>query len=51
MITGTGPVALAGVVTRSPARRADVAADWPGVPVFDSLADPRVLPTIAAQLE
>jgi len=32
-------IALAGVVTRSPARRADVAADWPGVPVFDSLAD------------
>jgi predicted dehydrogenase len=29
---------LAGVVTRSPERRAEVAADHPGVPVFDSLA-------------
>ena len=30
-------VELAGVVTRSPQRRDEVAADWPGVPVFDSL--------------
>ena len=29
---------LAGVVTRSPQRRAEVAADLPGVPTFDSLA-------------
>src|SRR3954462_10264835 len=29
---------LAGVATRSPERRAEVAADHPGVPVFDSLA-------------
>ncbi|HSO68308.1 MAG TPA: Gfo/Idh/MocA family oxidoreductase, partial [Arachnia sp.] len=28
---------LAGVVTRSPERRAEVAADLPGVPVFDSV--------------
>ena len=25
------------MVTRSPVRRAEVAEDWPGVPVFDSL--------------
>lgn len=31
-------VELAGVVTRSEVRRAHVAHDWPGVPVFDSLA-------------
>ena len=30
-------VELAGVVTRSPVRRAEVERDWPGVPVFDSL--------------
>lgn len=30
-------VELAGVVTRSVPRRAQVAQDWPGVPVFDSL--------------
>ena len=30
-------IELAGVVTRSPQRRAEVAEDWPGVPVFDSL--------------
>ena len=30
-------VELAGVVTRSPVRRAEVEQDWPGVPVFDSL--------------
>jgi len=29
---------LAGVVTRAPSRRAEVAADHPGVPVFDSIA-------------
>ena len=32
-------VELAGVVTRSPDRRAELAADLPGVPAFDSLAD------------
>jgi predicted dehydrogenase len=31
-------IELAGVVTRSPQRRAEVAEDWPDVPVFDSLA-------------
>lgn len=31
-------VELAGVVTRSPGRRAEVEADFPGVPVYDSLA-------------
>ncbi len=30
-------IELAGVVTRSPVRRAEVEADWPGTPVFDSL--------------
>jgi predicted dehydrogenase len=32
-------VELAGVVTRSRERRAELAADFPGVPAFDSLAD------------
>ena len=32
-------VELAGVVTRSPDRRAELAADFPGVPAYDSLAD------------
>ena len=32
-------VELAGVVTRSPQRRAELAADYPGVPAYDSLAD------------
>ena len=30
-------IELAGVVTRSPVRRAEVDQDWPGVPAFDSL--------------
>jgi predicted dehydrogenase len=30
---------LAGVVTRSPKRRAELAADYPGVPAYDSLDD------------
>ena len=30
-------IELAGVVTRSPVRRAEVEQDWPGVRVFDSL--------------
>jgi predicted dehydrogenase len=30
-------IELAGAVTRSPVRRAEVAHDWPRVPVFDSL--------------
>ncbi len=32
-------VELAGVVTRAPDRRAELAADFPGVPAFDTLAD------------
>ena len=32
-------VDLAGVVTRSPDRRAELAADFPGVPAYDSLTD------------
>jgi predicted dehydrogenase len=32
-------VELAGVVTRAPERRAELAADFPDVPAFDSLAD------------
>ena len=31
-------VELAGVVTRSPTRRAEAEKDWPGIQVFDSLA-------------
>jgi predicted dehydrogenase len=38
LIAAAGGAELAGVVTRSPERRAEVAADHPGVPVFDSLA-------------
>jgi predicted dehydrogenase len=32
-------VTLAGVVTRAPGRRAEVAADFPGIPVYDSMTD------------
>jgi predicted dehydrogenase len=32
-------VELAGVVTRSPERRAELVADFPGVPAYDSLAE------------
>lgn len=32
-------VVLAGAVTRNPARRAELAQDFPGVPAFDSLTD------------
>ncbi|MFF1253852.1 Gfo/Idh/MocA family oxidoreductase [Pseudarthrobacter sp. NPDC058329] len=32
-------LALGGVVTRSPSRAASVAADWPGVPVFQTLKE------------
>jgi predicted dehydrogenase len=32
-------VDLAGVVTRSPRRRAELAGDWPGVPAYASLAE------------
>ncbi|MDQ1619665.1 MAG: hypothetical protein QOE19_2234 [Actinomycetota bacterium] len=39
LIAGAHGCALAGVVTRSPDRRAEVAADHPGVPVFDSVAE------------
>src|SRR3954452_10669695 len=38
LIAAADGAELAGVVTRSPERRAEVAADHPGVPVFDSLA-------------
>src|SRR3954469_3524094 len=38
LIAAAGGAELAGVVTRSPERRAEVAADHPGVPVFDLLA-------------
>src|SRR5262245_800776 len=37
LIAAAGGAELAGVITRSPERRAEVAADRPGVPVFDSL--------------
>jgi predicted dehydrogenase len=39
LIAGARGCTLAGVVTGSPARRADVAAEHPGVPVFDSVGD------------
>lgn len=38
-IVAADGVELAGVVTRSPARRAELAADLPGVPVYGSHAD------------
>jgi predicted dehydrogenase len=38
LIAAAGGAELAGVITRSPERRAEVAADHPGVPVLDSLA-------------
>ena len=41
LIAAAGGAELAGVITRSPERRAEVAADHPGVPVFDALADLR----------
>ena len=36
---GPPVVELAGVVTRSPDRRAELAADFPGVPAYDSLTE------------
>jgi predicted dehydrogenase len=39
LIAAAPGVALAGVVTRSPERRAELARDHPGTPAFDSLAD------------
>jgi predicted dehydrogenase len=39
LIAAADGAELAGVVTRSPERRAELAADHPGVPAFDSLAD------------
>jgi predicted dehydrogenase len=39
LIASAAGAELAGVVTRSPERRAELAADHPGVPAFDSLAD------------
>jgi predicted dehydrogenase len=38
-IAAADGVALAGVVTRSPQRRAELAVDHPGVPAFESLSD------------
>ena len=38
-IEAAAGIDLAGVVTRSPERRAAVAHDWPGVPTYDSLSD------------
>jgi len=38
-IAAAHDVELAGVVTRSPDRRAELAADFPGVPAYDSLTD------------
>ena len=38
-IAAARDVELAGVVTRSAERRAELAADFPGVPAYDSLAD------------
>ncbi len=39
LIAGVPGCVLAGVVTRSPTRRTEVAKACPGVPVFDSVAD------------
>ncbi|RRV05736.1 gfo/Idh/MocA family oxidoreductase [Pseudomonas sp. v388] len=39
LISGLAGTSFAGVVTRSPQRRQEVAADHPGVATFDSLAD------------
>jgi predicted dehydrogenase len=39
LLAGAPGVEFAGVVTRSPERRAELARDHPGVPAFDSLAD------------
>ena len=38
-IAAAQDIELAGVVTRSPKRRAELAADYPGVPAYDSLDD------------
>jgi predicted dehydrogenase len=39
LIESAAGVEFAGVVTRSPTRRAEVEAEHPGVPVYDSLSD------------
>jgi hypothetical protein len=39
LIAAAAGCELAGVVTRSPERRAELAQDAPGVPAYDSLAD------------
>ena len=39
LIAGVPDCVLAGVVTGSPSRRAEVADTYPDVPVFDSVAD------------
>lgn len=38
-ITAANGVELAGIVTRSPVRRAEAAEEYPGVPLYDSLAE------------
>jgi len=38
-VAALGEGVLAGVVTRSPARRTELASDHPGVPAFDTLAE------------
>lgn len=38
-VAAASGVELAGVVARAPQRRAELAADFPGVPAYDSLAD------------
>ena len=39
LLAAAAGVEFAGVVTRSPERRAELAHDHPGTPAFDSLAD------------
>ncbi len=39
LIASAAGVELAGVVTRSPDRRAELERDHPGMPAFDSLAE------------
>jgi predicted dehydrogenase len=39
LLAAAGGVSFAGVVTRSPERRAELERDHPGTPAFDSLAD------------
>ncbi|WP_434134842.1 Gfo/Idh/MocA family oxidoreductase [Pseudomonas luteola] len=39
LITSVSPIALVGVVIRSPERRAELQQDYPGVPAYDTLAE------------